>query len=107
MAVYRVGKAGILVPVVDGTLVVTAMIFAMLIGASLFSLVFHELGGADRVEAFPECSAWRRDGGIVLRAGGDLPDGVLSRFCRDLRHRVCRWSCRSSWSWEWTRFGCR
>ena len=34
------------------TCVVTCMIFAMLIGASLFSLVFHELGGADRVEAF-------------------------------------------------------
>ncbi|MCB9959522.1 MAG: TRAP transporter large permease subunit [Rhodospirillaceae bacterium] len=52
VALVRVARAGILTAVVDGTLTVTCMIFAMLIGASLFSLVFHELGGADRVEAF-------------------------------------------------------
>ena len=51
-ALRRVARAGILAPVVDGTLTVTCMIFAMLIGASLFSLVFHELGGAVRVETF-------------------------------------------------------
>ena len=54
LSLIRVARAGILTPVVDGTLTVTCMIFAMLIGASLFSLVFHELGGADRVEAFLE-----------------------------------------------------
>jgi tripartite ATP-independent transporter DctM subunit len=54
VALRRAVRADILKPVVTSTMVVTAMIFAMLIGASLFSLVFHELGGADRVEAFLE-----------------------------------------------------
>ncbi len=48
----RTGRGGILKPVVDQTLVVTCMIYAMLIGASMFSLVFRGLGGDIRVEDF-------------------------------------------------------
>lgn len=49
---WRAGRGGILKPVVDQTLTVTCMIFAMLIGASMFSLVFRGLGGDVRVEEF-------------------------------------------------------
>jgi len=52
VAFLRAARAGVLKPVVTSTMTVTAMIFAMLIGASLFSLVFRGLGGDVRVEAF-------------------------------------------------------
>ncbi|MEQ8968703.1 MAG: TRAP transporter large permease subunit [Azospirillaceae bacterium] len=52
VAFLRAGRAGVLKPVVTSTMTVTAMIFAMLIGASLFSLVFRGLGGDVRVEEF-------------------------------------------------------
>ena len=45
-------RGGILAGVVRQTMVVTAMIFAMLIGASIFALVFRGLGGDVRVEDF-------------------------------------------------------
>ncbi len=47
-------RGGILGGVVRQTMVVTSMIFAMLIGASIFALVFRGLGGDVRVEAFLE-----------------------------------------------------
>jgi tripartite ATP-independent transporter DctM subunit len=48
----RTLRAGVLAPVMTGTMTVTSMIFAMLIGASLFALVFRGLGGDVRVEEF-------------------------------------------------------
>jgi TRAP-type mannitol/chloroaromatic compound transport system permease large subunit len=45
-----VGVAGVLVPVMTRTTQITSMIFLILIGATLFSLVFRGLGGAELVE---------------------------------------------------------
>ncbi len=45
-------------PVVDKTAQVTAMIFVILIGATMFSLVFRGLGGDDMVHrALTTCPA--------------------------------------------------
>ncbi len=44
------GVAGVLVPVMTRTTQITSMIFLILIGATLFSLVFRGLGGDDLVE---------------------------------------------------------
>jgi TRAP-type mannitol/chloroaromatic compound transport system permease large subunit len=47
----RLGRERLLTPTVDGTMVVTAMIFATIITASVFSLVFIGLGGEHRLRA--------------------------------------------------------
>ncbi len=48
----------LLMPVVEKTTQITAMIFLILIGATLFSLVFRALGGDDMVIArSPTCRA--------------------------------------------------
>lgn len=52
VALYRAHKVGVLRPVLASTTIVTSMIFAMMIGASVFSLVFRGLGGDARVEEF-------------------------------------------------------
>jgi len=54
------GCAGVLVPVLARTTQITSMIFLILIGATLFSLVFRGLGGDD----------------LVQRALSNLPGGV-------------------------------
>lgn len=56
----RVYRAGVLVPVLARTAEVTSMIFLILIGATLFSLVFRGLGGDD----------------LVHRGLADLPGGT-------------------------------
>jgi tripartite ATP-independent transporter DctM subunit len=60
LAAYRAGLAGLLMPVMTRTTQITSMIFLILIGATLFSLVFRGLGG-DR---------------MIERALLDLPGGV-------------------------------
>ena len=60
MALAAIGRAGILRDALAATTQVTAMIFAILIGATMFSLVFRGLGGDD----------------MVHRALADLPGGV-------------------------------
>jgi len=60
LAALRSGAAGLLVPVMVRTTQITSMIFLILIGATLFSLVFRGLGGDQMVE----------------RALTDLPGGV-------------------------------
>ncbi|MCB9947914.1 MAG: TRAP transporter large permease subunit [Rhodospirillaceae bacterium] len=52
VSLWRALRSGVLGAIVGQTMVVTCMIFAMLIGASIFSLVFRGLGGDVRVEAF-------------------------------------------------------
>jgi TRAP-type mannitol/chloroaromatic compound transport system permease large subunit len=47
--VWRVWRAGFLVPVMRRTAQIAAMIFTILIGATFFSLVFRGLGGDDLV----------------------------------------------------------
>jgi TRAP-type mannitol/chloroaromatic compound transport system permease large subunit len=60
MALAAIGRAGILAQALAATTHVTTMIFAILIGATMFSLVFRGLGGDD----------------MVQRALADLPGGV-------------------------------
>jgi tripartite ATP-independent transporter DctM subunit len=50
LAARRAGAAGLLVPVMMQTAQITSMIFLILIGATLFSLVFRGLGGDLMVE---------------------------------------------------------
>ena len=59
-ALREVNRAGYLVPTITKTTQTTAMIFTILIGATLFSLVFRGLGGDD----------------MVHRALSDLPGGA-------------------------------
>ncbi|SDU48401.1 TRAP transporter large permease subunit [Stappia sp. ES.058] len=51
-ALVRTFRADVLKPVMTSTLSVTAMIFATILTASVFSLVFRGLGGDTRVEEF-------------------------------------------------------
>jgi tripartite ATP-independent transporter DctM subunit len=48
---FNLNKAKILRPVLQTTVQITTMIFAILIGASIFSLVFRGLGGDDSIRA--------------------------------------------------------
>jgi tripartite ATP-independent transporter DctM subunit len=50
LATLRSGAAGLLMPVMVRTTQITSMIFLILIGATLFSLVFRGLGGDTMVE---------------------------------------------------------
>jgi tripartite ATP-independent transporter DctM subunit len=50
LAMLRSGPAGLLMPVMVRTTQITSMIFVILIGATLFSLVFRGLGGDIMVE---------------------------------------------------------
>lgn len=50
-ALWSLGRAGILARVCESTTTISAMIFATLIGATLFSLVFRGLGGDETVES--------------------------------------------------------
>ena len=49
-ALLRVYREDVLVPVMEGTTQVTSMVFVILIGASLFSLVFRGLGGEEMIQ---------------------------------------------------------
>ncbi len=51
-AFVRLYRAGILAEVSRATLSITSMVFVILIGAALFSLVFRGLGGSDMVHDF-------------------------------------------------------
>jgi TRAP-type mannitol/chloroaromatic compound transport system permease large subunit len=53
-ALWHSARARILGDILDRTLRVTAMIFATIIGATVFSLVFHTLGGQERVTGLLE-----------------------------------------------------
>jgi tripartite ATP-independent transporter DctM subunit len=50
LAAWRTGVAGLIVPVTRRTAQITSMIFLILIGATVFSLVFRGLGGDRLVE---------------------------------------------------------
>jgi TRAP-type mannitol/chloroaromatic compound transport system permease large subunit len=60
LAARKTGLAKLLMPVVEKATLITSMIFLILIGATLFSLVFRALGGDD----------------MVHRALADLPGGA-------------------------------
>ena len=50
VTLLRVHASGLLVPAMKSTMTVTSMIFATIIAASIFSLVFIGLGGEERIE---------------------------------------------------------
>ncbi|WMS41101.1 TRAP transporter large permease subunit [Acuticoccus sp. MNP-M23] len=50
VSLWRVAQAGVLTSVVQSTAKITCMVFVILIGAALFSLVFRGLGGEELVE---------------------------------------------------------
>jgi len=52
LTLLRVHRAGVLFPVVRGTMTITTMVFVILIGATMFSLVFRGLGGDETVHEF-------------------------------------------------------
>ena len=92
----------VLVPVVHRTAQITCMIFVILIGATLFSLVFRGLGGDDMVHRALGQSAGRRGRRDPRGHGRDVParlrDGCLRDHLRggaDRRARRC-WRCRAS-----------
>lgn len=60
-SLLRVWRAGVLVPVLRATMQISAMVFVILIGAALFSLVFRGLGGDE----------------MVHRVLSDIPGGVV------------------------------
>jgi tripartite ATP-independent transporter DctM subunit len=60
LAAFKTGLRSVMMPVVEKTTQITSMIFLILIGATLFSLVFRALGGDD----------------MVNRALSNLPGGV-------------------------------
>ncbi|TBW40771.1 TRAP transporter large permease subunit [Siculibacillus lacustris] len=52
IASWETWKKGVLVPVMRATTEITAMVFAIVIGAAFFSLVFRGLGGEDLVSSY-------------------------------------------------------
>ncbi len=52
VCLLRVWRSGILTPVTRSTLQITSMVFVILIGATVFSLVFRGLGGDELVQEF-------------------------------------------------------
>ena len=96
MAIATIARANVLAEK-TATTHITAMIFTILIGATLFSLVFRGLGGDD----------------MVQRALGDLPGGAagailavmaamfLLGFVMDAFEIISSWWCRS-----WRRRSC-
>ncbi|RKR02915.1 TRAP transporter large permease [Maricaulis maris] len=50
-SLVRLKRSGVLDEVMSSTAMISAMVFVILIGASLFSLIFRELGGDDTVAA--------------------------------------------------------
>jgi len=51
-SLWRLNRDGTVGEILTGTLKITAMIFAMMIGASMFSLTFYGFGGDERVYEF-------------------------------------------------------
>ena len=49
LSLIRLKRSGVLDEVMSSTATISAMVFVILIGASLFSLIFRELGGDDTV----------------------------------------------------------
>ncbi len=65
-AFVRLHRAGVLGPVMRGSLTITAMVFAILIGAALFALVFRGLGGDHAVHGFLQGLPGGVAGAVIL-----------------------------------------
>src|SRR3546814_10189610 len=66
VALLRAWRSGLLKPAMTSTLTITAMIFATIITASVFALVFRGLGGDEHVEALPEVMPGGADGALLF-----------------------------------------
>jgi TRAP-type mannitol/chloroaromatic compound transport system permease large subunit len=66
VALRRAGRAGMLVATLTSTMTVTAMIFATIIAASLFSLVFVGIGGEERVQSILDAMPGGATGALVF-----------------------------------------
>ena len=66
VALKRAWRGGLLKPVMTSTLTITAMIFATILTASVFSLVFRGLGGDEHVEAIIEAMPGGADGALLF-----------------------------------------
>ena len=79
MAFYRQLNLERLKEVMNSTLLVSGMVFMILIGAALFSLVFRGFGGEELIHDFFSTLP----GGVFRHAAGDadyLFAGLYSRF---------------------------
>ncbi|MEZ5847486.1 MAG: TRAP transporter large permease subunit [Geminicoccaceae bacterium] len=65
-ALGRAARRGVLAPAMTSTLVITSMIFATIIAASMFSLVFIGLGGEERVAGILEAMPGGPDGALFF-----------------------------------------
>ena len=65
-SLFHLAKTATLTPVVDQTARVTTMVFTILIGAALFSLVFRGLGGDDTVERALSATPGGALGAVIL-----------------------------------------
>ncbi|MEM0909020.1 MAG: TRAP transporter large permease subunit [Pseudomonadota bacterium] len=65
-SLMRLRRRGLLTPVVRGTMTVSAMIFATIITASMFSLVFVGLGGEERIETILEAMPGGATGALIF-----------------------------------------
>jgi len=66
VALQRAWRADLLRPVMTSTLTITAMIFATILTASVFSLVFRGLGGDEHVEAIIAAMPGGADGALLF-----------------------------------------
>jgi len=66
LALRRAWRADLLKPVMTSTLTITAMIFATILTASVFSLVFRGLGGDEHVEAIIGAMPGGADGALLF-----------------------------------------
>jgi len=66
VALRRAWRGGLLKPVMTATLTITAMIFATILTASVFSLVFRGLGGDAHVEAIIEAMPGGPQGALLF-----------------------------------------
>src|SRR3546814_4169629 len=66
VALLRAWRSGLLKPAMTSTLTITAMIFATIITASVFALVFRGLGGDEHVEALLEVMPGGADGALLF-----------------------------------------
>ncbi|GMG83517.1 hypothetical protein LNKW23_27300 [Paralimibaculum aggregatum] len=65
-ALWRAWRGGVLVPALTSTMTVTAMIFATILTASVFSLVFVGLGGEDTIGAIIEAMPGGATGALLF-----------------------------------------
>ncbi|MFN3686027.1 TRAP transporter large permease subunit [Salinarimonas sp.] len=66
LAIVRLSRAGVVREIATGSTTVTAMIFATLIGATIFTLVFRGLGGDLRVEAILDAMPGGAQGALLF-----------------------------------------